>query len=307
MEKPSSLNKGDKIVIVSTARKISKQEVNPAVEELKKWGLEVVFGDNLFGEFHQFSGTVEQRLEDFQKALNDNSVKAILCARGGYGTVQIIDRLDFSLFKEKPKWIIGYSDVTVLHNHINENLNIQTLHATMPINFATNTIKAKDSLKKALFGENLFYKFKNHPLNTSGKAKGQIVGGNLSIIYSLTGTNSQLTTAGKILFLEDLDEYLYHIDRMMMNLDRAGMLENLAGLVVGGMTEMNDNTIPYGETAKQIISNIVSKYNYPVCFNFPSGHLDDNRSIIMGADIELVVDDECSVNMSTTPEPHENL
>ena len=290
MEKPPSLKKGDKIAIISTARKISKIELEPAVSIIKSWGLESVFGKNLFNENHQFSGTTEERVADLQHVLDDPAIKAIFCARGGYGTVQVIDQIDFSNFKKNPKWIIGYSDVTVLHNHINTNFNIQTLHASMPINFATNTKEALESLKETLFGALPIYTCDVDELNKLGDATGELVGGNLSIIYSLTGTPSQINTKGKILFLEDLDEYLYHIDRMMMNLKRAGLLKELKGLIVGGMSDMNDNTVPYGKSAKQIIFDAVKEYNYPVCFEFPAGHINDNRAIMMGARINLLVE-----------------
>lgn len=293
MEKPVSLKKGDKVVIISTARKISESEIEPAVKVLESWGLNVFFGANLFNEKDQFSGSTAQRVSDLQNALDDESVKAVICARGGYGTVKLIDDIDFSKFKNNPKWIVGYSDVTVLHNHINQNFNIQTLHATMPINFLSNTKESLISLEKALFGEEFEIVFEKHTFNKNGKCKGELVGGNLSIIYSLTGTNSQINTAGKILFLEDLDEYLYHVDRMMMNLKRAGILTDLSGLVVGGMSDMNDNTVPYGENAKEIILKSVEEYDYPICFNFPAGHIDDNRALIMGNEAELSVGDKC--------------
>lgn len=298
MQKPPNLKQGDKIVIVSTARKLSLEELQPGIEVLKSWGLEVVLGSNLFEEDNQFAGTTKQRTEDFQNALDDESIEAIFCARGGYGTVKIIDQLDFTRFIKNPKWIIGYSDVTVLHNHINENFNVQTLHAAMPFGFKDNTEESLNSIKKVLYGEQLSYEFDKHPFNRNGEANGELVGGNLSILYSLTGTKSQINTNGKILFLEDLDEYLYHIDRMMMNLDRAGMLSNLAGLVVGGMTDMNDNTVPYGKTAKEIIQQTVSKYDYPVCFDFYAGHLNDNRALPMGGKALLKVDDKCSLVFS---------
>jgi muramoyltetrapeptide carboxypeptidase len=295
MEKPVRLKKGDKVVIISTARKISEKEIEPAVKVIEDWGLVVVYGDHLFNEEDQFSGSTIQRTSDLQNALDDESVKAIVCARGGYGTVKIIDGLDFSKFKALPKWIVGYSDVTALHNHINQNFNIETLHATMPINFPTNTKESLESLKTVLFGECIAYEFEEHKLNRKGEGQGEIVGGNLSIIYSLTGTESQIDTTGKILFLEDLDEYIYHIDRMMMNLDRAGVLSGLSGLVVGGMSDMNDNIIPYGKTAKEIIREAVKDYNYPICFDFPAGHIDDNRTLIMGAEALLSVGEKCNL------------
>ena len=255
----------------------------------------MVLGNNLFEEDHQFAGSLAQRLSDFQQALDDNSVKAILCARGGYGTVQLIDEIEFSNFKEHPKWIIGYSDVTVLHNHINQNYQVQTLHATMPINFQTTEKESLISLKAALFGEDFLYEFANTSMNRAGNARGILVGGNLSILYSLTGTLSQIDTAGKILFIEDLDEYLYHVDRMIMNLKRAGMLDNLSGLIVGGMSNMNDNTIPYGKTAEEIIAEHVAIYNYPVCFNFDAGHTNTNLALVMGREATLNVGSACSL------------
>ena len=298
MQKPFNLKQGDKIAIVSTARKLSLEDLQPGIEVLKSWGLEVVLGNNLFEVAYQFAGSSEQRTSDFQNAMDDSSIKAILCARGGYGTVKIIDELDFSTFIKNPKWIIGYSDVTVLHNHINQNFNVQTLHAAMPFGFSDNTLEALDSIKKVVFGEQLNYEFDAHKMNRNGVGEGELVGGNLSIIYSLTGTESQIETKGKILFLEDLDEYLYHVDRMMMNLDRAGMLSDLAGLVVGGMTDMNDNAVPFGQTAKEIILETVSKYNYPVCFDFYAGHLNDNRALLMGGKALLKVGEKCSLIFS---------
>ncbi len=295
MEKPPHLKKGDKVMIVSTARKVSEAEIRPAVEVLNKWGLIVVLGENLYGENDQFSGTTEERIKDMQRALDDEMVKAVFCARGGYGTVKIIDELDFTRFIEFPKWIVGYSDVTVMHNHINENFKLQTLHATMPINFSSNTNESIDSLRETLFGKELSYEFDGHELNRKGNAEGILVGGNLSIIYSLTGTDSQLTTTGKILFMEDLDEYLYHVDRMMVNLQRAGILKGLSGLIVGGMSDMNDNEIPYGKSAVEIIVDAVKEYDYPVCFGFNAGHLDDNMTLIMGERVVLNVEESCSL------------
>lgn len=293
MKKPPCLKKGDLIAIISTARKISREEIQPAIDLLKSWELNVFLGKNLFKEDRQFSGTIHERSADLQEALDTPQVKGILCARGGYGTVQLIDQIDFSTFIQHPKWIIGYSDVTVLHNHINENFNIQTLHATMPINFKSNSKESLDSLNKALFGKDLEYTFPTNNLNIYGQAEGILVGGNLSILYSLTGTSSQLNTKGKILFLEDLDEYLYHIDRVMQNLKRANMLSDLAGLVIGGMSDMNDNNIPYGKTAHEIILDHVEEFNYPVCFEFPAGHIADNRTLIMGQKVSLTVDSSC--------------
>ena len=278
---PEKLEIGDKIGIISTARKITMEELRPAINTLESWGLKVVLGNNLFQEDNQFSGTVVQRTADLQSMIDDDSVKAIFCARGGYGTVQIIDTINFTNLIKNSKWIIGYSDVTVLHSHLN-NLGIASLHATMPINFESNTKESLSSLKSSLFGNLNSIECKAHPFNKFGKIEGNIVGGNLSILYSLLGSQSDIDTTDKILFIEDLDEYLYHIDRMMMNLKRNGMLGKLKGLIVGGMSDMNDNSIPFGKTAEQIILEYTKSYDFPICFGFPAGHLADNRCVRLG-------------------------
>lgn len=289
MQQPAFLKKGDKIGIIAPARKISKEEIQSAMDIFNAWGLEVVLSKNLFNADNQFSGTENERAEALQIMLNDDSIKAIISARGGYGTIRIIDKIDFTNFKKHPKWIIGYSDITVLHSHIN-NFGIETLHATMPINFTKNA-EATETLRKALFGEQLNYEVESHPLNRKGKAEAELIGGNLSLIYALTGSVSDIDTKGKILFIEDLDEYLYHIDRMMLNLKRSGKLDHLAGLIVGGMTDMKDNTIPFGKTAEEIITDAVKKYDYPVCFNFPGGHVEKNLALYFGRKVKLKVAD----------------
>ncbi|MFN7012888.1 MAG: LD-carboxypeptidase [Bacteroidia bacterium] len=290
---PTYLKKGDKIGIVATARKISEAELAPALRIIEEKGLIPVLGKNLLRGYHQFSGTDAERCEDLQNMLDDDSIKAIIVARGGYGTVRIIDSVDFTKFKQHPKWIVGYSDITVLHSHIHNMLSIATLHATMPINFLHDTY-ATETLFKALFGEKIFYEFEAHPLNRKGSVKGQVVGGNLSLLYALNGSVSDLNTDGTILFIEDLDEYLYHIDRMMMNLKRSGKLAHLKALIVGGMSDMKDNTIPYGKTAEEIIAEHVAEFNYPVCFGFPAGHIKNNYALKLGADGKLCIDEVCS-------------
>jgi muramoyltetrapeptide carboxypeptidase len=285
---PAYLQKGDTIAIVATARKISMEELQPAIDIITNWGLKVVLSKNIFCIDNQFAGTDEERAADMQWALDDANIKAVICARGGYGTVRIIDKLDFTNFVKHPKWIVGYSDITVLHQHINQNFGIGSLHATMPINFAKNT-EATESLRKALFREELIYTIPAHALNRSGEASGELIGGNLSLIYALCGSKSDIDTKGKILFIEDLDEYLYHIDRMMMNLKRSGKLQHLAGLIVGGMSDMKDNTIPFGKTAEEIILDAVKEYNFPVCFDFPAGHIDRNLALVMGREVSLTV------------------
>ena len=293
--KPSYLQKGDQIGIVSTARKITEKELKFAKNILQDWGLEVVFGQNIFKSDHQFSGTDKERAEDFQQMLDDVNIKAILCARGGYGTVRIIDLLDFSSFKEKPKWIIGYSDVTVLHSHLN-TIGYNTIHASMPINFESNSKEALISIKKTIFGEDYPIITESHPLNKKGIAFGQLVGGNLSILYSLLGSSSSLDTRNKILFIEDLDEYLYHLDRMMMSLKRNGKLSHLKGMIIGGMTKMHDNEIPFGKNANEIILDAVKEYQFPICFNFPAGHTKNNLSLTFGRNVILDVSDNTKLS-----------
>jgi len=284
---PAYLKKGDKIGIVACARKVSEEEMQPAISVFKKWGLDVALGRSLFKSEHQFAGTDKERAEDLQQMLNDPSIKAIICARGGYGTLRIIDQLSFDAFKKYPKWIIGFSDVTVLHSHVS-HYQIETLHAKMLFNFAKNEASS-EALRQALFGELKKYEHAPHPLNRAGIAEGELVGGNLSLLYALTGSVSDIDTRGKILFLEDLDEYLYHVDRMMLNLKRAGKLAHLNGLVVGGMTDMKDNQIPFGKNAEEIILDAVKEFSYPVCFDFPAGHVDLNLPLYLGRSIKLEV------------------
>ena len=289
---PPHLKKGDKIAIIASARKIALEELGAAISVFKNWGLDVVLGDNLFKQNNQFSGTDAERAADLQTALDDKSIKAVISARGGYGTMRIIDKIDFSGFIEQPKWVIGYSDITVLHSHIH-TLGIQTLHATMPINFSKNE-EAVETLMKTLFAKEFAYEFEASVFNKKGVAEAEVVGGNLSLLYALSGSISDVDTKGKILFMEDLDEYLYHIDRMLLNLQRAGKLRELAGLIVGGMTDMKDNAIPFGKTVEEIIIDAVKEYNFPVCFNFPAGHVDRNLALVLGKRMKLVVDESGS-------------
>lgn len=296
MIEPPYLKKGSTIGIVATARKITWEEVKPAIELLTDQGFIVRTGQQMFGSENQFSGNDEDRVADMQRMLDDPDINAILCARGGYGTVRIVDRLDFSEFQNHPKWLCGYSDVTVLHAHINQNFGVCTLHSTMPINMKGMNAEhaAFSSMMNALKGQSLSYEFPSLSLNRMGEMKAEIVGGNLSILHSILGSASDIDTDGKILFIEDLDEYLYHIDRMMMNLKRNGKLSRLAGLTVGGMSDMNDNEIPFGKTAVEIIRETVEEYDYPVAFNFPAGHLNDNRAIVLGKKAAIRITDSGS-------------
>lgn len=285
---PPYLEKGDTVAIVATARSFQPEDLGPALDSLRKWGLNVVIGKTIGPQYHQLAGTDKARARDLQNMLDDPTIKAVWAARGGYGTVRIVDMLDFTKFRQKPKWIIGYSDITVLHSHIH-NMGIATLHATMPINVKRNSEEAIQSFKQALFGKNLKYTVPSRVQNRMGTAEGELVGGNLSILYSLLGSPSAIHTDGKILFIEDLDEYLYHVDRMMMNLKRNGYFDNLKGLIVGGLTKMHDNSIPWGKDAIGIVKEIADTYGFPVCFDFPAGHTKDNRALIMGRKVKLTV------------------
>lgn len=287
MIRPAYLKKGDKIGITASARKVSKEEMQAGISVLEKWGLEVVLGDSLYKSDHQFGGNDQERTEDLQRMLDNSSIKAIIAARGGYGTLRIIDQLNFDAFKKSPKWLIGFSDITVLHSHIHQ-FQIETLHAKMLLNFTKNEASS-ESLRQALFGELKKHEHAPHPLNRIGSAEGELIGGNLSLLYALTGSVSDIHTQGKILFLEDLDEYLYHLDRMMLNLKRAGKLTHLKGLVVGGMTDMKDNPIPFGKNAEEIILDAVKEFDFPVCFDFPAGHVDLNLPLYLGRNVKLEI------------------
>ena len=288
MISPPNLQKGDSIAIVATARKNIDDNLKPAIEWLKNWGLNVKIGTTIGLDLNQLAGTDVQRAADFQAQLDNPNIKAIWCVRGGYGTVRMLDLLDFTAFIKNPKWIVGFSDVTVLHNHLN-TMGFKSIHGIMPIS-SKSTKLAKETLRIALFGEPLSYKIAPHPMNRFGKGTGELVGGNLSILYSVLGSKSAINCDNKILFIEDLDEYLYHIDRMLMNLKRCGCLENLNGIVVGAMTKMKDNDIPWGKNALEIIEDITENYKIPIVFNFPAGHIADNRALILGSSVSMEVD-----------------
>ncbi len=289
---PPYLKKGDTIAIVATARKNIDDNLKFAKDLLTSWGLNVKIGSTIGLDLNQLAGTDEQRAADFQNQMDNENVKAIWCVRGGYGTVRMLDLLDFTKFKQNPKWIIGFSDVTVLHNHLN-TMGYKSIHGIMPVS-SKATKEAKETLRIALFGDRLEYDILPHPMNRFGKASGELVGGNLSILYSLMGSKSAINCDDKILFMEDLDEYLYHIDRMMMNLQRNGCLESIKGIIVGSMTKMKDNDIPWGKNALQIIEDVTKKYNIPIIYDFPAGHIQDNRALIMGSKISIDVNNECS-------------
>lgn len=290
---PAYLKQGDSIAIVAPAGILKNKEdaINKAKMLAESWGLKVVIGRHVFNQQYHFAGTDTERAADFQKALDSPNIKAIWCARGGYGSVRIIDRLDFSRFRKHPKWIIGYSDVTALHNHIH-NMGIETIHGMMGSSFVFEEEEIRESistLRNMLFGIPVGYQIPASGYHKKGQATGQLVGGNLTLLLTMLGSESTIDTTGKILFIEEIGEYKYHIDRMLQSLKRAGYFKNCKGLIVGDMSNIKKNTTPWGSSVEQLILNVVAEYDFPVLFNFPAGHEADNRALILGRTISLRV------------------
>jgi len=293
MIKPDYLKAGDTVSIVAPSGLLNhrEKEINLAKDLLKSWGLHVVIGQHVFNKSGHFAGTDEQRAEDFQNALDSPNIKAIWCARGGYGTVRMIDKLDYTTFKQNPKWIIGYSDITSIHNQLNI-VGSESIHAIMCTSL-TEDIKAIEdnltSFKSALFGDDLSYAINGGKHNKTGSASGPLVGGNLTLLHTMLGSKTSIDTDGKILFFEEIGEYAYHIDRMLQSLKRAGYFENCKGLVVGSISKVRKNTTPWGKSIQQLILDVVAEYDFPVLFNFPAGHDTDNRAMIFGRTVNLTV------------------
>lgn len=288
---PPYLKKNDTIGMLCPSGFMPLEKTLQAQQSLTKWGFKVRLGSTIGIQHNYFSGNDEQRLQDLQQMLDDKNIKAIFCARGGYGLSRIIDKLSFKKFKKSPKWIIGFSDITVLHYHLLAKLNTACLHAPMATAFNNEGYKNIyiNSLKESLCGKRSDYNCATHPFNKTGKAKGRLIGGNLSIIAHLTGTTSQVKTKGKILFIEDVGEYIYNIDRMLQQLKRSGQLKGLEGLIIGGFTDMKDTTIPFGQSVEEVIRDTVAIYDYPVCFNFPVSHNTENFALKCGLKHELTI------------------
>ncbi|CAL2089614.1 Muramoyltetrapeptide carboxypeptidase [Tenacibaculum sp. 190524A02b] len=292
---PPYLQKGDTVALVAPAGilKNRKNVIDKAKQLLEDWGLKVVYGKHMFNQGNHFAGTDDERCQDFQEAMDNPNVKAIWCARGGYGSVRILDKLDFSKFKDSPKWVIGYSDITAFHNHIH-NLGIETLHAMMGTSMQDKKEDIPHTIstfKKALFGERLSYEITPSKYNRKGNVSGELIGGNIAILTSMLGSESQMSTEGKILFIEEIGEYKYSIDRMLQSLKRAGYFTKIKAVVVGDMTKIKKNTTPWGSSIKQLILEVLPK-NIPVLFDFPAGHEPDNRALIMGRNVELEIKDQ---------------
>ena len=298
---PEYLQKGDRIRIVAPAGKVQKDKVLPGIELLQDVGYEVLIGKHVFDRNFQYSGSDQQRAADLQEAINDNQTKAIICARGGYGSVRIIEKLDFSPLLKNPKWLVGFSDVTVLHSILNK-LGLASIHGAMPAFFLENKKPTRSflSLIELVSTGKSQVETAVHSLNRAGVCSGELVGGNLSLLYSLQGTRWQIETSGKILLIEDLSEYLYHLDRMMQNFRLTGQLKNLAGLVVAAFSEMQDNESPFGKSAYEIIQDAVMDYHFPVCFDFPVGHIPRNFPLMLGAQYHLEVENTCTLKRIQT-------
>lgn len=295
---PPYLKAGDTVAIVAPSGilKSREGEIQQAVSLLKSWGLHAIVGKHVFNQADHFAGTDEERCEDFQNAMDDPSVSAIWCARGGYGTVRILDKLDYTQFRKHPKWVIGYSDITALHSQLH-NEGFESLHALMCVSLTKDLSEIEDTVdtfKSALFGNPNNYQLEGSSYNKEGEVKGQLVGGNLTMLHTMLGSDTSIETSGKILFIEEIGEYKYHIDRMLQSLKRAGYFDNCKGLIVGDMSKLRKNTTLWGTSIEQLILDALSEYDFPIAFNMLAGHEPDNRALVLGKVIELVVEKEKS-------------
>lgn len=286
---PKHLKKGDLIYITAPAKAIDKEPVYFAKDFLEKQGFQVMVSQNCLGKYNYFSGTDDARLLDFQYGIDNPEVKAILCARGGYGCIKILDKINWAAMLREPKWLIGFSDITVFHQRL-QKFEIASLHASVPLNFQHNTKESLETLIAGLRGESYSISLKTNKYNKHGNTQGKLVGGNLSILHSLLGTDDQIDYSNTILFMEDVGECLYKIDRMLFSFEKAGIFNKIKGLIVGGMTDLKDTEIPYGQSIQEIILDHFEYHNIPVVFDFPAGHIEDNRALILGVDCQLTVD-----------------
>ena len=292
---PPFLNTGDTVAIIAPSGSLENRDIDFAIKKIKSWGLKITFGRHLHSSFYNFSGNDNQRTEDLQEALDNKDIKAIFCARGGYGLIRIIDKINWESFIKSPKWIIGFSDVTVLHSFINNRLKIATLHSPMPINFEKLTDPVSiPSLKEIIFGFPVEYTFENQNSLFHEEFSGILIGGNLSLLYSLRGTPYDFDPDNKILFIEEIDEYYYHIDRMIQNLKLGNKFSGLKGIILGGFTDIKDNEIPFGFNVSEIVTNAIKTSRIPVINNFPAGHQTPNYPIKLGVKTTIKSDGKVS-------------
>jgi len=304
---PPYLSRGHTIGITCPSSPLSEKEARYAMESLKSWGFEVVLGNSVDKQWQRYGGTDEERAADLQQMLDNPTIKAILFARGGYGAMRIIDKLNWTKFEQGPKWLIGFSDITAFHCHVHTRFDIPTMHADMVNGFNGIENASNRSLYKALSGQRTEYSFDGYTLNRAGQSSGQLVGGNLSLIYAMQASPSELKTDGKILFIEDVSEYKYTVDRMLMNLKRSGKLQNLAGLIVGGFTATKEDTeMNYPMSIEEIIMEKVQEYKYPVCFHFPAGHQKLNLALKLGLHYNLYVTN-AACSLSEVADPHPDI
>lgn len=285
------LQKGDLIYITAPAKAIEAECVYFARDFFEKKGYRVLISDHCLGTYNYFSGTDSERLIDFQKGLDNPEVKAIVCARGGYGCIRILDALQWAGMLREPKYLIGFSDITVFHQRM-QRYGLESIHATMPLNFTSNTEESLNTLLLALEDKSYTIHSETSKWNKTGEVKGKLVGGNLSILYSLLGTDDQIDYTGCVLFIEDLSEQLYHLDRILFSFEKAGILRVISGLIVGGMTDMKDTAVPFGKSYEEIILDHFQYRKVPVAFDFPAGHIDDNRALILGKEVRFIVNEK---------------
>ena len=292
--RPPYLKAGDTVAIVAPSGILKNRfdEIEHAKKLLKTWGLHTVVGKHVFSQDHHFAGTDNERCEDFQNALDNPKISAIWCARGGYGSVRILDKLDYTKFKQHPKWLVGFSDITALHNQFH-NEGIESIHAMMCVSLPQDENQIKETIatfKDAIFGKQIQYTLKGSGYNNTGTVTAPLVGGNLTMLHTMLGSNTSIDTSGKILFIEEIGEYKYHIDRMLQSLKRAGYFDNCKGVIIGSISKVRKNTTPWGKSIEQLFLDVLDEYNIPIAFNMPAGHEKDNRALILGRTVELTVE-----------------